>query len=110
MILCPLEYVVCTAKKGRIVLWEEAAEAVVHTIVPTIRAVIRTRADRTVHQVLRTILQVRHTDHRGLPTDPLVRHTRTIQVVLTEPGAAVNTAAAVSMEAQPAALADAGGS
>ena len=103
MILFPLEYVVFTSKKGRIVLWEEAAEAVVHTIVPTIRAVIRTRADRTVHQVLRTILQVRHTDHRGLPTDPLVRHTRTILAVLTDRGAAEVLAEGVSMAEEAAA-------
>lgn len=45
-------------------LWAEAAEAVVHTTVPTIQAVIRIPADHTDHRVLLTDRQDLHT---GLP-------------------------------------------
>ena len=105
MILFSMEYVVFTAKKGRIVLWAEAEEAAVRTTAHIIPAAIHIPAVHTDLPVLLTDHQVRHTDLRDLLTGPRVLRIRAIPEVHTDPEAAVVTA-----DAQAAALADAGGS
>ena len=84
-------------------LWEEAAEAVVHTIVHTIRAAIHIRAVHTDRQALRTILQDLLTDLRDLHTGPQVLRTRTIPAVHTGPEAVEVLAEGVSTAEEAAA-------
>ena len=90
MIIFPLEYVVSAMKKGRIVLWAEAAEAAARTTARIIQAVIRIPEDPLTGLPVRLIdLQVLHTDLQGL----LIR---IIQGVHTDQAVAEATEAGVS--------------